>query len=90
MENSHTAAGDADKNLTKNNQFIVRPEWIRLPKEGTTCPYSGLTRSFMADLLRRNLVRSKSLRRPGAGRGVRLICYESLMEYIRRSQGGEV
>lgn len=66
----------------------LRPEWIRLPKDGQTCPYSGLSRSYLANLVRQGLVPSKALRRRGAGRGVRLISYDGLMAFIANSQEG--
>ena len=85
-----TPSGDWANKVSHNNQALTqRPEWIRLPKEGSTCPFSGLSRSYLADLVRRRVVPSKALRRPGTVRGVRLICYAGLMDYIRNSQGGE-
>ena len=88
MSIKDNAPGDGAQNVAKNNQAGFRPEWIRLPKEGSTCPFSGLSRSYLADLVRRREVPSKALRRPGTVRGVRLICYAGLMDYIRNSQGG--
>jgi hypothetical protein len=67
---------------------IVRPEWIRLPKDGQSCPHSGLTRSFLANLVRQGLVPSKALRRRGASRGVRLISYDGLMAFIAKTEEG--
>lgn len=66
-----------------------RPRWIRLPKTGMRCPYSGLSRSKLNQLVLateandyRPLVRSKSCNQPGKIRGVRLIDYISLMDYL--------
>jgi hypothetical protein len=90
MKHEDQTAGEADKKIATHSQALTqRPEWIRLPKEGSTCPFSGLSRSYLADLVRRRVVPSKALRRPGTVRGVRLICYAGLMDYIRNSQGGE-
>lgn len=88
MSTKDNALGDGAKIVAANSQALIRPEWIRLPREGSTCPFSGLSRSYLADLVRRREVPSKALRRPGTVRGVRLICYEGLMSYIRNSQGG--
>ena len=88
MTHNLVPSGDGAQNVANNNQAGFRPEWIRLPKEGSTCPFSGLSRSYLADLVRRREVPSKALRRPGTVRGVRLICYAGLMDYIRNSQGG--
>ena len=90
MYEEYQSAGEAAKKTANNFQAPnQRPEWIRLPKEGSTCPFSGLSRSYLADLVRRRVVPSKALRRPGSVRGVRLICYAGLMDYIRNAQGGE-
>jgi hypothetical protein len=90
MKHDNQTAGEAGKKVATNSQALTqRPEWIRLPKEGSNCPFSGLSRSYLADLVRRRVVPSKALRRPGTVRGVRLICYAGLMDYIRNAQGGE-
>lgn len=66
-----------------------RPEFLRLPKPGTLCPVTGLTRSFLnslilptADNQQRPPVKSVSLRQRGAQRGVRLIAFDSLLAYL--------
>jgi len=84
VDMTHTSmpSDDGAQNVANINA-AVRPEWIRLPKEGKSCPYSGLSRSYLANLLRTQAVKSKVLRHPGAIRGVRLISYDSLMAYIR-------
>ena len=65
------------------------PEFIRLPKPGTLCPLTGLSRSKMNDLVLpseannfRPLVKSVSLRKQGQVKAVRLIVYESLRAYL--------
>jgi hypothetical protein len=67
------------------------PEFIRLPKTGVLCAYTGLTRSFLNSLIlpsdandHKPPVRSVCLRQRGAVKGVRLISYSSLMDYLRR------
>jgi hypothetical protein len=64
------------------------PEWIRLPKKGA-CLYTGMSRSKLCSLIipcaannHRPPVRSVCLRALGAARGVRLISYDSLMDYL--------
>lgn len=68
------------------------PIYIRLPKPGTACPYSGLSRAKLNELIlpneRNNFsapVASKSLRQKGAQRGIRLVLLESLMAYLSGS-----
>jgi hypothetical protein len=68
----------------------IMPEFIRLPKPGLLCPYTGLSRSKMNELILPNPhnnfkppVRSICLRNRGKKKAVRLIVFESLMEYLR-------
>lgn len=68
----------------------ARPEFVRLPKPGTLCPWTGLSRSKLNELILpsplngyRPPVRSLSLRNRGQIRAVRLICFDSLMAYLR-------
>jgi len=69
------------------------PEWIRLPKPSTLCPYTGLTRSKMNELILpcrandfRPPVRSVVLRQRGKVKGVRLVNFDSLIGYIRQQE----
>jgi hypothetical protein len=68
----------------------ARPEFMRLPKSGSLCPWSGLSRSKLNELIlpsplngHRPPVRSISLRNRGQIRAVRLINFDSLMAYLR-------
>ena len=67
----------------------VKPEWVRLPAPGKRCPYTGLSRSTLNELTiagpvndDRPPVKSVVLRKRGALRGIRLINYDSLMQYL--------
>lgn len=60
----------------------VRPEWIRLPKPGTQCFYTGLSRSKVWETLQTGRVRNVCLRKDGALRGARLIHLASLLAYL--------
>jgi len=71
------------------SRALTRPEFLRLPKSGNLCPYSGLSRSGMNALILptpgnnyRPPVRSVSLRARGQLRAVRLVVYDSLMAYL--------
>jgi hypothetical protein len=66
------------------------PEFIRLPKPGTLCAWTGLSRSKLNELILPSRVngfkppvRSVSLRNRGQTRGTRLIVFESLVLYLR-------
>ena len=68
----------------------IFPQFIRLPKPGTHCPWTGLSRGKLNELVlpteanhNRPPVRSVSLRPPGALKGVRLIHLESLLKFLR-------
>ena len=73
----------------------VRPEFVRLPKGGTRCPHTGLSRSKMNQLVLpckendfKPPVESKVLRNRGTIRGTRLIVFDSLMEYLNGLDDG--
>lgn len=72
---------------------MIRPEFLRLPKPGTLCPHTGLTRSALNELIlptpRNDFkppVRSFCLRQKGKRTGIRLIDYASLVQYIREHE----
>lgn len=60
------------------------PEFVRLPASGKRCPISSLSRTALNGLILgpNPPVKSVSLRRKGALRGVRLIVVESLLDYL--------
>ena len=75
----------------------IKPEFIRLPKPGSHCPWTGLSRSGLNEMILpctangfKPPVRSVSLRKRGARRGVRLISYDSLLAYLHEleAKGG--
>ena len=67
------------------------PTYVRLPRSGTACPYSGLSRSAL-DLLTRPQehngfkppVASKIFKQVGQKKGIRLISYRSLMDWLKK------
>ena len=82
--NATTAAAQA------GNPLNVMPEFIRLPKPGTLCRWTGLSRSKLNELILpsplnsfKPPVRSLSLRNRGQIKAVRLIVLESLLGYLR-------
>ena len=58
--------------------------WIRLPKSGQQCPFTGLSRSVLNGLILGDNapVRSLSLRKQYALKGTRLIHLGSLLAYL--------
>jgi hypothetical protein len=62
----------------------ARPEWVRMPKPGAVCPWSGLGRSHLYALIGEGKIKTVSLRREGTARGVRLIHLQSVLDLISR------
>ena len=75
----------------------VQPEFIRLPKNGSHCPYTGLSRTSLNELILPNKknhskpqVKSFSLKKKHQLRGIRLISYSSLVDYLSTfADGGD-
>ncbi|HRE83863.1 MAG TPA: hypothetical protein PLN52_22660 [Opitutaceae bacterium] len=67
----------------------MKPEFVPVPKPGTRDPHTGLSRSYICQLIAEGKIQSVSLRRPGHTRGKRLIRYSSLISFINAA-GGEV
>jgi hypothetical protein len=68
---------------------LATPRYIRLPRSGTPCPYTALSRSALDLITRpqeangfRPLVASKIFKQVGQKKGIRLISYKSLMAYL--------
>ena len=68
----------------------IKPEFIRLPKPGAQCPWTGLSRGKLNQLVlpcKENSfkppVRSVSIRQRGHQRGVRLVFFDSLIDYLK-------
>jgi hypothetical protein len=57
----------------------LKPEWLRIPAASRI---SGLSRTFIFEKIVTGEIVSKHLKRPGKSRGIRLIQYSSLMEFI--------
>ena len=73
----------------------LRPEFIRLPKSGTRCPHTGLSRSKMNQLVLpckendyKPPVESKCDRKRGTIRGTRFIVFDSLIGYLNGLDSG--
>ncbi len=66
-----------------------KPEWLRIPD---AIRIFGICRSSLYELIAANKIKSTSLRKRGAIKGIRLISYDSLAAYIENAanQGGEI
>ena len=56
-----------------------RPEWLRIPN---AVRIFGISRTKLYELIGKRRIKSVSLRERGQVRGVRLLSYDSLMEYL--------
>lgn len=65
------------------NTPVSKPEFIRIPRAGERCPYTGLSRAWIYEAANAGLIRTVSIRSRGRVRGVRLIDYDSLVSYLR-------
>jgi hypothetical protein len=84
--------------LAVNNPTPVRPEYIRLPRSGQLCAWTGLSRGKLNELILTRPdrpvppVKSFSAIDATKRKGVRLIVLESLLGYLaklRKQQGAE-
>ena len=80
-------ANQTSRNRRERNAATDRPEWLRLP---AATHVSGLCRSTLYELITSKKIKSTCLRKRGALRGIRLISYDSLMDYIESSVEGGV
>ena len=67
----------------------LQPRFVRLPKPGTLCPFTGLSRTQIYLMCKSGKVKSHSLKRRGTCRGVRLIDYPSLVSAIQEFASAE-
>ncbi|MBC2594427.1 hypothetical protein H5P28_09175 [Ruficoccus amylovorans] len=75
--------------VTSHNDAHPQPEFIRLPQPGARCPYTGLSRSTLNELIlpsgvnqHKPPVKSVVQKKRNAIRGIRLIHYASLIDYL--------
>lgn len=78
------AASSDPRPNSANNLPSQRPEFIRLPRAGSRCPWTSLSRASLNTLVlgADAPVKSVVLRQRGANRGVRLIVLASLLEHL--------
>src|SRR4029453_14771691 len=74
---------------------VIRPIYIRLPTPGARCPWTGYSRTALADICAPSAkndwkppVKSFRVQRKGGKRAIRLIVFESLLSYLRKFEEG--
>ena len=65
-----------------NGTNQISPEFIRLPKAGSRCPITGLSRTSLVELVDKGAVKAVKLRKRGSLRGITLLVRESLLGYL--------
>ena len=65
-----------------NGTNPINPEFIRLPKAGSRCPITGLSRTSLVELVDKGAVKAVKLRKRGSLRGITLLVRESLLGYL--------
>jgi hypothetical protein len=75
-----------EKSLEATVLQTARPEFVRMPRPGSVCPWTGLGRSYLYQLATEGKIKTLSLRKRGAARGVRLIKLDSVLEYLARME----
>ncbi len=78
-----------DQGQTPASVSHLQPRFVRLPKPGTLCPFTGLSRTQIYLLCKSGKVKSHSLKRRGTCRGVRLIDFQSLVAAIEEFASAE-
>jgi hypothetical protein len=67
---------------TDNGTNNINPEFIRLPKARGRCPFTGLSRTSLVELVDKGAVKAVKLRKRGSLRGITLLHRESLLGYL--------
>ena len=79
---------DATVRTTPAKSVGILPEFIEVPKPRQVCPWSGLRRGMIFQLIREGRIRSVCLRQPGRLRGKRLVHLPSVLELLRCNMEG--
>ena len=79
---------DATVRATPAKSVASIPEFVEVPRPGQVCPWSGLRRGMIFQLIRQGRIRSVCLRQPGRLRGKRLVHLPSVLELLRRNMEG--
>lgn len=93
MSNNHHASAGPTAEPVRASQHHATdrqiPEFLRLPRAGTRCFLTGLSRATLNALILGDRPRVKSicLRQRGAARGIRLIVTSSLLEFLYEHVG---
>jgi hypothetical protein len=68
-------------------QHMQGEEWARMPKPKER--FFGMSRTTILELSQAGLIKTVSIRKPGANKGIRLIFVPSLREFLDKCAGGK-
>lgn len=71
--------------VNENNVIAPYPVYIRYPAPGTDCPYTGIARAKMLEIVKTGKVRVVNLAPENSEhpeRGVKLIHFKDLVDYL--------
>ena len=68
----------------------LRVEFFRLPTPGRRDPHFGLSRSWYYKAATLGEIKMVAVRQRGTLRGVRLVVYDSVADYVRRAAQAEL
>jgi hypothetical protein len=68
-------------------QHMQGEDWARMPKPKER--FFGMSRTTILELSQAGLIKTVSIRKPGANKGIRLIFVPSLREFLDKCAGGK-
>ena len=76
---------DLDAKRSAATLPTAHPATFRLPRPGERCQYFGLSRTEYYSLIHRGEIKSYTLKKPGRGRGIRLLDFNSVLGAITKA-----
>lgn len=83
LQTSGQQATPSDTAVRVSQTPRMEPRFVRLPRSGQLCPFTGLSRTQIYQLCKTGKVKSHSLKQRGTCRGVRLIDFQSLVAAVQ-------
>ena len=62
------------------------PEFIRMPRQGSVCPWTGLSKAHLYNLAKEGKIRTFAVRARNATRGVRLVRLDSVLTFLAKCE----
>ena len=90
VDHKVTALNAVEMNPLVAPAAALRVEFFRLPTPGRRDPHFGLSRSWYYKAAALGEIKMVAVRQRGALRGVRLVVYDSVADYIRRAAESDV